>query len=100
MEPSPPEFMESGGHLFVTVSLPEIPAGELAHYVGTNLLVLWRKGEPDDAARVIRFPKNVQPERAVLRVNNGILDLEVPVARDEPPSHSSSKPSSPPENTP
>lgn len=74
----------AAGHLFVTLDIPEIPKGMLSHYVGTNLLVLWRRDDPEHQARVIRFPVDVRPERAVLRVNNGILDLEVPLAPSAP----------------
>jgi HSP20 family molecular chaperone IbpA len=81
MEPAEPEFLEAGGHLFVTLDLPDIPQGQLAHYVGTNLLVLWRRDTGQEQSRMIRLPVDVDPGRAVLRVNNGVLDLEVPVVQ-------------------
>lgn len=90
VEPSPPDLVVEGGHLFVTLDL-HIPRDVLAHYVGTNLLVLWRSDDPDREARVIRFPVDVDPARAVIRVVNGVLDLEVPVAESR-----SYVPSSPP----
>ncbi len=78
-EQSPPDVVIAAGHLFVTLDVT-FPREVLAHYVGTNLLVLWRSDDPDREARVIRFPVDVDPGRAVVRVTNGVLDLEVPLA--------------------
>lgn len=79
-----PDVVVVGGHLFVTAHVSEIPADQLTHYVGTNLLVVWRKDEPEEACVFIRFPVDVDPQRAVVRITNGVLDLEVPVARSPP----------------
>ncbi len=95
-EEATPDVVVVGGHLFVTVPISEIPAEQLAHFVGTNLLVVWRQDQPDEAAAYIRFPVDVAPERAVVRVTNGVLDLEVPVARPLPAPEPAQKQKSPP----
>lgn len=90
-----PDVVVVGGHLFVTVPVSEIPPDQLTHYVGTNLLVVWRQDLPEEACVFIRFPVDVAPERAVVRVTNGVLDLEVPVARPLPAPEPAQKQSPP-----
>jgi hypothetical protein len=77
----PPDIQVTGNRLFLTLDLEGTPAESVAHYLGTNLLVIWRKESPQESARLIRLPVDVESGEAILRITNNVFDLAAPVAR-------------------
>lgn len=92
----PPDVQVTGNRLYLTVELGEIPPDRLAHYLGSNVFVLWHRDAPD-RARLLRLPVDIEPREAAIQVTNHVLDLVAPVAR-RPASAASPDPSRPDES--
>lgn len=61
----------------VTFAVPDIPPRSLAHFVGSNLLLLWSKDAPETKRTMVRLPEDVRPDTSVVRCVNGVFDLTV-----------------------
>jgi HSP20 family molecular chaperone IbpA len=74
------EVQVEGDRLQVTLAVPEVAPEALDHFVGSNILVLWSKDDPETQRTVVRLPEDVRPETAVIRCVNGVFDLTVLLA--------------------
>ncbi|MBW3583873.1 MAG: hypothetical protein KY455_12330 [Euryarchaeota archaeon] len=73
-----PEVQVGDASVHVTLDIRPIAAGDLDYFVGSNLVLLWSRSEPEEVCSVVRLPVSVVPAECVVTVTNGVFDLTAP----------------------
>ncbi len=69
------EVITDATKVHVTLDIRPIEDDRVSSYVGSNILLVWDRDEPDQARRLVNLPVDIDPATAVVAINNGVCDM-------------------------